>query len=195
MQLSVQLTGGLQVPAEGLLDHDPVAAMGAVQPNPVQLINNRKKILRPDRQVEDDVFAKPHSRAAEDLEEPIIGPGVIEITAQILEACRETGQDILIHVPADGRADGARKVLTPVCVIPGPAAQRHEHQVVVQPPGGIQFVERGQQLHLREIAGGPENDEMTGAGTRIRRHSASPSRGTTACPPNPLRIIDSILLP
>ncbi len=195
VQLLVQLAGGRQVPAEGLLDHDAVAAVGPVQPDPVQLVHHRQEIFGADGQIEDDVLAVAHSRPAEHLEQPVIGSGVVEIAAEILETPRETRKGGLVHGTADSRAHRNGEVLPPVGVVPWPAPHGHEQQIVVEPPGGIQLVERRQQLDLGQVPCGPEYDEMARAWGAVLRHPSSPLLGTTAWPPKPLRIIARILWP
>src|SRR5690606_2776364 len=97
----------------------------------------------------------------------------------VLEACGEAPCHVRVeraplaqhleHVPAPGRG------------VPVAAGERHESHGWVQGAGGVEVVERRQELGRGEVAGGAEDREVAGG-----RHQPA---SLTAWPPKLLRII------
>ncbi len=152
----VQLLGALEIAAERLLDDDPREAVAAPrEPRFAQVRDDRRVEARRRRAIEEPVRV-----ALEGLAQARIEGGILGVTRAVGEAGREPlpdglrgrldpgeGGDRLAHP----RAEGLARHL--------PAGHREDAERLREGPPLVEAPERGEELALRQISGGPEDHQ------------------------------------
>ena len=167
-----QLAGGGEVVAERLLDDQahPASGFAAL----TELSDDRRHRLRRDGEVVDAVPAR-----AALLVDLVQEPGEVVLTALVGEVerdvARRLGQpvpDVLVEVVAAELADGVLHLVAELVVRPVRAGGADDRELLRQELAAGERVERGEDLAVRQVAGGAEDDEHA----RLRRApSPSPS--------------------
>ncbi len=163
--LGVELLRRGQVVAEGLLDHDPRLGLLAVSESGVaELARDEGKELRRGRQIEDAV-ERPAGPLVELLQSAAQLPVdliVVEGARDVAQLAEQTGEDVGVgrapREALDGLAGDGLEVLVRLI------ATRHSDELEALGQRALvsEVVEGGKQLAVREIAGGPEDDQGRG---------------------------------
>jgi hypothetical protein len=140
-----------------------VPAVGAADADLAQLLDHREEIRRLDGEVEHQVLAHAHARLAEFVHHALVGLRVVEIAHDVIETRLEALEHRGIETVAEMFLDALLEEAEPFAQGPVAPGEGEEAQVGVQPVGGFQLVERRQQLARGEVAGGAEDDEITGS--------------------------------
>ena len=166
VQRRIELAGGRQVVAEGLLDHHP-AVVG--QAGGAERLHHGPEQRRRDRQV---VHGRP--RVPQRLGERLEGLGVAVVAVDVLEGARDALPGLVLDRRARllDRAAGVVQRLVAVPLREGDA--HHRHGQGTAPGHGVQS---RPDLLVREIAGGPEQDQ--GVGGLQGGHGAHPTAAAT----------------
>ena len=189
----VESLRGLEVPAEGLLDHkscEPASGPRPVQPVAGKAAGDLAEERRDGREVEDPVAGCASAcywliEFGKDLGDLLERRVIVVVAAHVAEALDELGPSRL-RVGHRREAVLAKLVLGPLA--PG---DTDENKAIRQRPVARQRRQRGQELARGQVAGRAEHHER-----QRRRLGLSPLGGhqealslarTTACPPNWLR--------
>jgi len=179
---------GLEVAAERLLhDHAPEAApVLRREPRCAEPLADLAEELGRGREVEEVVPARAALlvEARADPRQLLVGLPPPEVALDVLQALLEPGPALLVErgggldeapgLLAQERAEARRVELL--------AAHADHHQLVRQQPALPEVVERGDELALREVAGGPEDDEDGRPGRPFVANGLAP-QASHGCPP------------
>ncbi len=161
-QLGVELARRSEVVAERLLDDDPrMRVLDAVQSRRAELGGDQREELRSGRQVEDAVQGA--SGLLVELPQGVVQLGVdlivVEVSLDVPGVLEQSLQHVLVGLAPrealDRRDHGVAEVLV---LLIAPADADHLEALGQLALVG-EVVERGQQLAVREVAGGAEDDQ------------------------------------
>ena len=170
MQELVQRPRARQVDAERLLDDDAPPALarrGGRQPVGAELLDDGSVNAGRDREIEEDAVGRPH--LFQFRRDALVGRGRIHLATHVSERRGERRRHFIGHRESCELLQAAVEKLPELIVgHRGPRDSDHRE------PGGQalakrQFVDCGEQLPFREIAGRTEDDER---GRRRRRFDA-----------------------
>lgn len=152
----------LQIESKGLLDHQarpmpilPMQTLGR------QLLHDGGIVQRGHGQIAQEVPRHRRIRA-QPLGQALIGAGVLQVTLDEDESIQQTRQDGCIGRARQGIREALARLLAPLRVRPGPAAEAEDARVLMQPLGPLEMVERRQQLEAHQVAGRAEDENGTG---------------------------------
>ena len=162
MQLGVELSGRLQVVAEGLLDNDPrvLGRSGLAEP-----ADDGCEQRRRDLEVEHRVLVVLDLRC-----DPLERVGLVVLAADVGQALRQPLEHRLVDVDP-GVTQGRTDVLDQARVVPVVAGDADD--AGVEALAGLQPVQRAEGHLLGEVSGDPEDHQDVGllAGRHARRLS------------------------
>ena len=190
VQQLVQHPRRFDVFAKRFFDHHAIQPARLVEPDRLEVMDDRAEFGRLDRQIEHRARAGRLGRQS--VGQRLIRSDIVEVALLIAEARDKALEYRRIKTALDLAGQHFAHVLAPFLVAPGTTCKRHDTERFCQPRGRFQVIQRRQQLVAGEVAGGAKNHERARQHCRrdLRLHLPS---SLTACPPNPWRILASIL--
>ena len=154
-----------QVGAERLLDHDAhVGVRGAVEAGALDLLDDDREELRRGREVVGAVerLARLLVEHVERRAQRLVALGVVEVGGDVLDVLQQPVEHRVVGRAArelDDRLAALAREVVVALLAPGDADQLEalRQRALVR-----EVVERGEQLAVREVAGGAEDDERGG---------------------------------
>ena len=150
-----------QVPPERLLDDEPVVVLVGHEPGGAEPARDRADEERGDGEVEHAVRARPAGRACVEVRgQARVRLGLRRVALEVAQAAGERGPAVLVagrRLPGRPGGEGPEGLV--VHLLP---VHADDLDVLGEVAVALERVEGREELPVREVAGGPEEDELDG---------------------------------